>query len=115
MFFPFIGQFWNIPVNIERYTGEIKEESLANADLYVVTIQHPLAPRRQFVGLYYTLSWEFQSEPCLYVGNRQGGPIREVDDPNDSVIEGDYTNYIVAEKFGTNFQYSVFNQTTCLN
>lgn len=74
---------------------------------------HPRGSHRQFVGRHYDLSWSRDFEDCLYVGNRQGGPIREVDFPNDPVIEGHYTDYIVTGGFQTMFKYSVFNSTYC--
>ena len=45
-------------------------------------------PARSFLGHFYHLKWDKSREPCLYVGNAQGGPSFEVPDPNDSVIEG---------------------------
>ena len=61
----------------------------------------------------YQMSWEFEAKQCLYVGNNQGGPIAEVVDPNDSVIEGVYKDYIIADSFGTDFKYAVFKNDTC--
>ena len=50
---------------------------------------------RSFTGLYYDLTWEFEDGPCLYAGNRQAGPIYEIVEPNDPVIEGRYGEYVV--------------------
>ena len=59
------------------------------------------------------MTWEFEKRPCIYVGNSQAGPIVEVDDPNDSVIEGEYTEYEVESMFATDFTYSHFNNDLC--
>ena len=59
----------------------------------------------------YDLTWEFESKKCLYVGNRQGGPIGEVEDPNDSVIEGSYQDYVTGGAFMTKFTYAVFKES----
>ena len=50
---------------------------------------------------------------CFYVGNRQGGTIREVEDPNDSVIEGSYADYMTAGDFSTEFTFSHFDEDRC--
>ena len=50
---------------------------------------------------------------CLYAGNRQGGTIQEVEDPNDSVIEGIYTDYIMNDEFTTDFKFSHFDESIC--
>lgn len=106
------GQFWNIPLNVTKYNGPIKDGD-PNANYYTIAVAHPRGSHRQFVGRHYDLSWSRDVEDCLYVGNRQGGPIREVDSPNDPVIEGHYTDYIVTGAFQTMFKYSVFNSTYC--
>ena len=82
-------------------------------EYYTVYVDHPKSEPRHFTGLRYPMSWEFESKECLYVGNKQGGPISEVDDPNDSVIEGDYQDYITADSFETDFKYTVFNSDMC--
>ena len=56
---------------------------------------------RRFTGLLLSVNWEFQKTPCFYVGNQQGGPIYEVEDPNDSVIECRYEDYRVGGAFET--------------
>ena len=68
---------------------------------------------KTFTGLHYDLTWEFDDAPCLYSGNRQGGPIGEVREPNDPVIEGIYTEYIVSGLFETAYIYGRFNETIC--
>ena len=40
---------------------------------------------------FYSLNWELKENWCLYVGNRQGGPINEVDNLNDPVLQGEYS------------------------
>ena len=77
-----------------------------------MTVSHP-SSTRSFTGVLYDLTWEFESKQCLYVGNRQGGPIAEVDDPNDSVIEGSYQDYLTEGAFVTQFAYSVFKESEC--
>ena len=65
-------------------------------DLYTVTVQYPGSKPRSFIGDMRSLTWERRNEPCLYVGNRQGGPLNPYDamgGPNDPVIEGEYDQY----------------------
>ena len=50
--------------------------------------------------------------PCYYVGGAQGGRTSERDE-NDSVIEGQYTDYQVNGLFGDDFLYSQFEEDRC--
>ena len=79
----------------------------------MVTVNYPNSEPRSFVGLLSNVTWEFEKRPCIYAGNSQAGPISEVDSPNDSVIEGEYTDYEVASMFATGFTYSHFDETHC--
>ena len=40
--------------------------------------------------------------------------MREITEPNDSVIQGSYRDYNVASLFGTDFVYSRFNVSLCV-
>ena len=85
--------------------------------MYVVTVEPEDAPARSFLGHFYHLKWDKTREPCLYVGNAQGGPSYEVPDPNDSVIEGRYRDYIFdgadENLFATGYTYSQFEEGRC--
>ena len=81
---------------------------------FVVNIAGSTGVERSFTGWYYPLSWEFIEDPCLYVGNRQGGPIYEVQDPNDPVIEGRYKDYRVQSAFSEeNYGFGRFDEDSC--
>lgn len=109
-YFSDAGQFWNIPISVERYLGPAFENQAA----YVITVTHPNAPGpRSFVGPLVSWTWEKRYEPCLYVGSRQAGSINEVESPNDPVIEGQYKDYIVESMFGTEYQFSHFDISRC--
>ena len=82
-------------------------------DDYVITVDHPESEPRSFVGLKSDVTWEFENRVCYYVGNTQAGKLAEVDDPNDSVIEGEYTEYKVETLFSTAFKYSHFDEGNC--
>lgn len=109
----FVGQFWNIPVNITKYNGNI--DGGVDTNYYIVSVNHPKDPPRQFVGRYYDASWDSENKNCLYVGSRQGGKIREVESPNDPVIRGSYREYVVGDAFETRFAYSVFDESSVCN
>ena len=94
-----------------EYDGEFDGSSRAND--HVVTVNYPNSPPRSFVGLLFNVTWEFERQPCIYVGSPQAGPIDEVDTPNDSVIEGEYTDYEVASTFATDFTYRHFDESRC--
>eukprot|EP00731_Ephydatia_muelleri_P017036 Em0010g134a len=104
-----IGQFWNVPVNVSSYTGPLRNGSSNAYPRYTIAVAHPLSPARRFTGILYSYTWEFDEGMCLYVGNRQAGPIYEVESPNDPVIEGAYTDYIMNDAFATDFAYSRFS------
>lgn len=103
----FQGQFWNIPVNVSEHNGEYN--GVQRDDGYVITVHHPDSPPRSFVGLRAGVTFEFEKAVCYYVGNTQAGPLAEVSDPNDSVIEGKYSDYKVESLFATDYVYSHFS------
>ena len=106
------GQFWNVPVDVIENTGSFN--GVFRDDDYIITVNYPNSPPRRFVGLRYSLTWEFEKRPCLYVGNSQAGPLGETVDPNDSVIEGTYQNYEVDSLFSPEFDFSHFDETQCV-
>ena len=83
-------------------------------DDYVITVSHPDSTPRSFVGLRSGVTWEFEKRVCYYVGNTQAGKVSEVSEPNDPVIEGDYSEYTVESLFATEFTYMRFNDDRCL-
>lgn len=104
-----------------KYTGndtDLPPDMLEEKDnFYVVTVQ-PWAnssPSRSFLGLFYTQKWDNSAGPCLYAGNAQGGPSYEVKDPNDSVIEGDYFDYLIpsGNMFETEYKFAQFDEERC--
>lgn len=112
----YAGQFWNIPVTYTKYNGSGLPQG-ADVDRYYVVTVEPEAPSppRSFLGEFYHLKWDKSREPCLYVGNAQGGPSYEIEDPNDSVIEGRYREYIIAsdDLFETEYVYTQFADDRC--
>ena len=108
------GQFWNVPIQVSAFTGTLFDQLDARSDRYTVAVQHPASPPRTFTAILLGVDWEFNRNPCFYAGNQQGGPIYEVADPNDSVIEGDYFDYEVPDAFETQFTYNRFVEGRCL-
>ena len=112
--FKILGQFWNVPVSVTEFDGDFGGTS--RSDDYLIRLSDPISKNeRSFVGIKEDITWEFEKRPCLYVGNSQGGPIDEVESPNDSVIEGDYTEYEVGSLFATAFRFGQFIETECIN
>lgn len=99
-------------MTVRKFNGPTRFNTPTES-LYIVTIDHPTDPPRSFVGRLHDITWEFRPTHCLYVGNRQAGPISEVMSPNDPVIRGDIDDYSVANAFESEFVYSVFNSTQC--
>ena len=65
------------------------------------------------MGIKSFVTWEL-GRTCYFVGNEQAGKLAEVSDPNDSVIEGDYGDYIVESLFATAYTYSHFLESLCI-
>ena len=99
---------------MSEYTGFLRGTTRPLEDRYVLSFSHGNSITRSFTGFLYNLSWEYKFQPCLYVGNKQGGAIYEVEDPNDSVIQGMYTEYIVDTLFQTSFMYGLFDESQCV-
>jgi hypothetical protein len=110
-----MGQFWNVPVEVELYDGEYGSGSAQDVNTYyTVKVTPPDSTPRQFVAEYGSYLWSYTQTPCLYAGNRQGGPLREVKDgPNDSAIEGLYRDYIASDFFATDHTYNRFDNSRC--
>ena len=106
-----LGQFWNVPVDVRENTGFF-DGALQDND-YIIIVNYPGSPPRSFVGLGYSVTWEFEKRPCLYVGDSQAGPLGETVDPNDSVIEGTYRDYEVDSLFSPDFVFSHFDESKC--
>ena len=84
------------------------------SDYFVVTVTPPDSAPRRFVAEYGPHTWENVETPCLFAGNFQGGSLRELrGSPNDPVIQGFYTDYIVDGLFQPIYAYSRFNSSTC--
>ena len=101
-----------MPVTVVPFEGEFG--GVQRDDDYVITVNHPEADPRSFVGLRSGVTWEFERRVCYYVGNTQAGELAEVSEPNDSVIEGEYSDYQVESLFATEFIYTHFNEEKCL-
>ena len=82
-------------------------------DDYIITVSHPEANARSFVGLKSDRTFEFERRVCYYAGNTQAGELAEVSEPNDSVIEGEYSDYRVESLFATEFTYTHFDDSRC--
>ena len=106
----FVGQFWNVPVDISPYEGVTPDDS----PYYSVMVTPADGEPRVFVGNLYPRTWDLSRIPCLYAGSSQGGTLGEFGDANDPVIEGHYGQYMVASLFDTDFKYTEFEANRCL-
>ena len=83
-------------------------------NLYEIYFERDGSPQRGFTGSFYPLTWEQQEGPCLYAGNREGGPIYNILSPNDPVIEGTGADYEVPSAFDeTGYIFSRFDDSQC--
>jgi hypothetical protein len=108
-----IGQFWNVPVSIAPFVGkDVFGNTLMNHYMLNITTSDD---RRSYVGMLAKYTWEIEEGPCLYVGDSQSFSIFEVEEPNDGVIQGIYTDYVVSDGFEDNFKFNVFEEGRCNN
>ena len=108
------GQFWNVPVIVSPFVGNLRDGETAEG-YYIINVTRVNAPTRLFTGFISPLAWDYSPGPCLNAGNSQGGPVYEIEDPNDPVIEGRYRDYIVPGAFDeTGYIFGRFEDTLCL-
>ena len=108
----YIGQFWNVPVDITPYTGLLTDGTVATGR-YIVGITTS-GVSRSYTGWLYSITWDTKDGPCLYVGNRQAGDIQEVASPNDGVIESIYKDYRVESAFSEeDYVFRLFQEERC--
>ena len=107
------GQFWNVPIQLTLFNGTLRD-GVEFPNGYIINVTRTGSPQRVFAGQFNRLTWDRLSGPCLYCGNLQAGPIYEVLDPNDPVIEGSYRSYRVPSAFDeTGYQFGRFEGSTC--
>ena len=83
-------------------------EEFLETEYHLIQVPVPSSAPRQFFGVLYGKTWQLEDRPCLYVGDSQGGPDTENGGPPDSVIEGEYTDYMTDEPFHVDFRFSRF-------
>ena len=109
-----IGQFWNVPFDVEDYVGD---RGHLNPGYRAIVIMYRPGSNmsHQFVSLLESCVWDWTKQPCFYSGNQQGGPIGDIDSgPNDSVIEGRYTDYIVSSLVASDCEHcQMFDDARC--
>lgn len=99
---------------IQRYNGSAALPEDYNRDMvFVVTVTPPSGHSRRFIGERFARNWDNSAGPCIYVGNAQGGPSGELEDPNDSVIEPSYTSYRLSGLHHTEFAFKQFRDEMC--
>ena len=90
-----------------HYSGSLPQGYDSTDPLYIVTVKPALGPPRSFLGDQYSLTWDNTKKTCYYSGNAQGGSTG-VASPDDSVIEGTYTDYATSDIFSPQFRYNQF-------
>ena len=106
------GQFWNVPASVSEFTGNsVTNDSRVTP--YIVTVNHPDDPPRQFFAELFQRTWDKSMKPCLYAGDGQGGRILGPVTPNDPVIAGTFRDYEVSSLFASDFVYNKLQQRNC--
>ena len=103
----FLGQFWHIKVEAERYNVTAEDNVAPSSQHYAVTVNGPRGMRR-FLAWKHHRTWDKKSMTCLYAGDAHGGPVYEATSLSDPVIEGTYNEYKVSGLFATEYKYEMF-------
>jgi hypothetical protein len=106
-----LGQFWNVEISVQDYTGSFRNGATIN-NLVLVTLTPSDRDPRTFPAWREQKTWDNRMS-CLYAGNQNGGTVFETVDAHDSLIEGEYKNYITGGPFSTVFTFTQFDETRC--
>lgn len=112
MVYNILGQFWNVKTEAERYNVTVEDSIVPDTNHYAVTVSAPGGTRR-FFAWKAPRTWDRKSMNCLYCGNAQGGPLKEITSLSDSVIQGSFDEYEVSGLFDPDYKYNMFN-SRCL-
>ena len=106
----FSGQFWNVPVDITNEGIKLRQRHDKEVDKFrVITFTQSDGNVRNVPAKLQSRTWSSsQVSPCLYAGDSEGGHLFEVEEPNDSLLEGSYEDYVMAALFSTKYKYSKF-------
>lgn len=106
------GQFWNAPTSISPFDG-IYRDGTPVTNRYLVNITRA-GNSRGLVGFLYPQNWQGDEQPCMYVGDRQGGASFAITGYNDGVVEGTYKDYLVQGPFTEgDYKYGLFDEEKC--
>ena len=76
---------------------------------YHIALQPLNSPIRRVPANSIMLKWGQNLRECLYAGSLQGGAIPGAPNANDTLIEGNYREYITDSAFDADFIYKQFN------
>ena len=101
-------------MTVSNFTGNFTTDD-DRITPYIVTVDHPDSPPRQFIGELFRRTWDKSTKPCLYAGDSQGASSLDEPSslPNDPVIAGTFRNYEVPDLFSSDFVFSKFEQQNC--
>ena len=102
-----------MPINVERFVPTREDPYFLEEELFVITVNPMDSQQRRFVAELYDQVWDTTLGVCFYAGSIQAGPVAEIDEPNDSVIQGVYSDYHVSGLFDSEFMYSQFSDSRC--
>ena len=105
----YVGQFWNVKVEAERYNVTAEDKISPAPGHYAVTVNAPDGTTRTFFAWKHQHTWDKKSMTCLYSGDAQGGQVYEVTSLTGTVIEGSYNEYIVRSLFSPDYKYEMFD------
>ena len=111
------GQFWNVEIQYENVTSELPAFIVYPEDYRIISVPSVTTPgeSRHFIAELHHRTWDKTPEQCYYTGDSQGGHSGLVVSPDDSVIEGNYKEYILDGLFATDYRYGQYEEENCAN
>jgi hypothetical protein len=102
-----LGQFWHLRFHQEAFAGKFNSGGTQEGAFQITT---PIElGSRSFICLQHLLTWDGREDTCYYAGSKQAGAMNYIPAPEDTIIEGDYTDYMVDHDFDADFTFSVFS------
>lgn len=100
-------------MTIRNFTGEPFSND-SRVTPYIVSVDHPDDPPREFTAELFQRTWDKTAKPCLYAGDGQGARVYNPTlTSNDPVIAGTYLDYEVSNLFASDFVYNKLEQRNC--
>ena len=110
------GQFWHAHVKLHKEGIKLRNDNGINKNkFHVIEFLKHGNKTKQVPAILQAHAWGSDEHSCLYAGDSEGGHMYEVKSPSDSLLDGNYKDYITSSLLSTDYKYSQFNDTICMS